>query len=512
MQRKNDWNKPEWIAVISTFFMGLAVHMFGLVNLLHNYDDVTIQPGGYGTGLSSGRWFLTIVGDFFNKHFGGYNLPWVNGVLFVALVAVTVGFVVSVFSIKNWKYAALIGAIFISFPTATSTLLFRYTAVYDAVALLFAVFAVWILEHCKYGFGISAVCIALSLGIYQAYIPLTISIFVLLLIKQVLQENVEFWYVVKRGCYYCLAIIAGLFLYNLLLRICLHIYDTSLSGYQGINTMGKLNLSELPLLLKETYRTFLDFPISGYATLVQMEVLKHAYLALDGVMLLTILVAAILNKKKLSQIVLLVLLCAVFPIAVNFIMVMCPESWIYALMVYSFAIVPCLPLVIIETLPQIEGFWGKVKRALVSVALIVVALIVACNAYMANVNYTSLHYANRQTENYMNALVTQIRMTEEFDTEKRWAVLGDINDPLSENSWKYVKTYGGNSNGVELQRAYSWKSWINLYFGYMPAWASEDEITQLNSNPDVINMKTWPNEGSIKVIDDYVVIKFQNIQ
>ena len=97
MQRKNDWNKPEWIAVISTFFMGLAVHMFGLVNLLHNYDDVTIQPGGYGTGLSSGRWFLTIVGDFFNKHFGGYNLPWVNGVLFVALVAVTVGFVVSVF-------------------------------------------------------------------------------------------------------------------------------------------------------------------------------------------------------------------------------------------------------------------------------------------------------------------------------------------------------------------------------------------------------------------------------
>ena len=52
--------KPWFSAFVSGTATGIATHLFGLVNVLHNFDDIAVQPAGYGTGLRSGRWLLTI--------------------------------------------------------------------------------------------------------------------------------------------------------------------------------------------------------------------------------------------------------------------------------------------------------------------------------------------------------------------------------------------------------------------------------------------------------------------
>ena len=121
---------------------------------------------------------------------------------------------------------------------------FRYTAVYYGIAILLSVLAAWILERTKYGVLLSALFTALSLGIYQAYVPLTIGIFVLILIRQTLQESVPVKDVVKNGIRQCVALILGLALYFICLKITLWIYKTSLSDYQGVGEMGQLSLTD----------------------------------------------------------------------------------------------------------------------------------------------------------------------------------------------------------------------------------------------------------------------------
>lgn len=165
---------PVWFTVLIAFVSGIAIHLFGLINVLHNYDDICVVPAGYGTGLTSGRWFLTVLGDFIGYIWGNYNLPYANGVVFILLIAVSAGMLTSVFHIKRRISGALIGLIFVSFPSVTSVLFFKYTAVYYGFAILLSVLAVWTLERFKYGFFISVFCIAFSLGIYQAYFPITI--------------------------------------------------------------------------------------------------------------------------------------------------------------------------------------------------------------------------------------------------------------------------------------------------------------------------------------------------
>jgi len=512
LQKRIDWKRPEIITIIISFVVGIAVHMFGLVNVLHNYDDIAVQPIGHGTSLASGRWSLFLFGNSIRRLIGEYNLPWLNGVLFIFLVAVTAGFLVSVLDIKKQKAAVIVGIIFVTFPSATTTLLFKYTAVYDAFALLLSVLAVWFLRKYKLGFIPAAFCIAFSLGIYQAYVPVTISICVLLLIKQVLQEDVKIGQLIWRGVCDCATLLLGLILYFLFLKAFLWVFHTSLNDYQGISEMGNIPLAQIPSLIAKAFIDFCLLPVNEYAGLAQTGLTKIAYVFLGVFTILILLFIAIVKKKNLSQIVLLLLLCITFPIAVNFIAVMCPNSWVYTLMVYSFALVPCVPLVLIEILPKTEGLLKKLQRTLAGVAVCFVLILVTCNAYMANVNYTSLYYANRQTENYLNSMVTQVRLTEGFTPDKKWAPLGSINDPLLQGTWNNTELYGGNRHSNDLLTAYSWRSWINLYHGYALPWANHEETMALADNETVKDMPTWPSEGSIQVIGEYVVIKFEETQ
>ena len=41
------------IPLFAGFFTALFAHLFVLVNILHNYDNVAILPSGYGTGIAS---------------------------------------------------------------------------------------------------------------------------------------------------------------------------------------------------------------------------------------------------------------------------------------------------------------------------------------------------------------------------------------------------------------------------------------------------------------------------
>lgn len=327
--------KPPHLAAAAAFGSGLLVHLFGLVNVLHNYDDIAQQPRGYGTGVTSGRWLLSIMGDFCDAIGGNFNLPTVNGLLFLLLIAVSAGLLVSVFRIRNRASAALMGVLFAVFPSAFSTLAFRYTAVYYGVAILLSVAAVWLFQRCSWGFFLSALCIACSLGIYQAYVPITIGMFVLMLLQESLSDDADFRKLLRRSLACCGVLLLGLLLYYVFLKLTLCLYGTQLSDYQGVSSMGKLSLSGIPGLIYEAFYSACMLPVKDYCGLAAMKLIKAAYLLIglfSGVLLVFLLIKRV---RKPSIRLFSLLLCAVFPVAVNFVVIMCPDSWIYTLMVYS---------------------------------------------------------------------------------------------------------------------------------------------------------------------------------
>ena len=511
MRSKTEYhNSIAETAAIAAFLFGMFTHLFGLVNILHNNDDIWQQPMGYGAGITSGRWFLTMIGDASMRWGLRYDLSVINGALFILLIAISAGLVVSVFQIKNRTSAVLIGMIFAAFPSVTSVLFFKYTTVYYGISIILSVMAAWVVEKRKFGLILSGLFTAFSMGIYQAYVPLTITIFVLLLIQQALGGQGDVKRIVCRGFYFCGALILGVALYFVFLKASLIVYGEALSDYQGVDNMGKLSLGALPGLLKRTLGDFCKLPLYDYCALANIPLLRYLYILLAGSVALLIGYILLVHVKKISLAIITVMLCAVLPFAVNFVVIMCPDTLIYTLMVYPFVMLPCMPLILVECLPQ-EKYSLKGKYIFTkSVSLFVTAMIF-CYAYYANVNYTAMYFGNRQVENYWSSIVTQVRMTEGFDAEKEWAIMGNIDDPLLYSAWEDGVTYGGNRFTEDLLNQYSRLAWVNNYMGIKIPTASEERVAGLASMNEVREMPCWPTQGSIKIVEDTVVIKFQEL-
>lgn len=496
---REKWKTPQMSAALSALVLGTVVHLFGLLMPMHNCDDVAQMPGGYGTGISSGRWLLSVLGDLMERLDFHYNLPLLNGLLFLGLIGVAAWLMVEVFAIQSRLQAGLIGTMMVVFPSVFSTMIFHYTVVYYGLSIILAVLAGWFLERKRHGWLWAIVCVACSLGIYQGYVPLTITIMLLRFLQKTLKSDSDWKSLLIWGLRCCGVLLAGVGLYFLLLKGMLLVYNTQLSTYKGTDQMGKIDPNALPALIKMAYYTFLRMPQRDFWSLASSPVLGWGY-CLTWLLTAVLVVRHLWCGHRKWQIWLLAgLACLLLPLAVNFILIMCPEGDIYTLMVYSWLLVPCVPVILLldET-----AVWLR------KTAVVLLAVFCFTYGYHTNVNYTALYYLNRQVENQVASIITQVRMTEGFDTEKKWVFLGTMDDPLLRSPWRFALSYGGVEDAYYLLRRPTWTYWIWDYYGYMPPMAGEEESNALAALDEVQEMPCWPNQGSIRVIDDAIVVKF----
>lgn len=515
MSIKYNLKEPCWIAGISAMAAGMAAHAFALVNILHNYDNILQQPKGYGAGITSGRWFLTVLGDFCENILDlGYNLTWVNGLVFLVLIAASATFLTEIFQIRSRFGAGLLGCLMATFPTVCASMVFRYTVPYYGLSLLLSVVAAWVVDRKRWGVLLSALCIAFSMGLYQAYVPFTIGIFLLVLMRQSLQQDKTLGALILQGVRYCACLILGVVLYFLLLKVTMALYSTNgevvLDTYQGIDSMGKISLSTLPYLIKKAWFSAALFTVQNYCDITGTVVLKVLWSGLLVVILMTAALLILENRKKIWNCAFFCLMGLLLPLGVNFIVIMAPEGIVYTIMVYSFVLIGCAPLMLMEYLPE-----GKMRKLILRGVGVLAALIVFYNGYYANLNYTRLYYANRQVENYFAGMAAQMRMTEGYTPDIELVILGDqLQDPNLWEIWNTEPTYGGfhgsNAKGL-INAAYSVDQWINNYLGLGSPRADASAIQEMTKHPEAQQMPCWPSQGSMKVVDGYLVLKLQEV-
>lgn len=497
---------PYFTAAFFSFVAGLFIHLFGLVNILHNHDSIYRIPTGYGTGVRSGRWFLTILGELVEQIFGGYNLAWLNGIIFIALIAISVGFIVRIFEISSYKSAVLIGICMVAFPSVASTLFYRFTTIYYGISIFLSIFAVYAVKRFKYGYMLSILCIALSMGIYQAYVCFAIALFVLLLIKLSLQDDTSIKKIAITGLFYCVILILGVLLYFLLMKCSLIVYNTTLVDYKGINNMGIFSIQRITGLIKYAIKSVVYLPLQDYEDIAQTKLIGFSYAVIGLISLAELIIVFVTKKVKPLHILSCFVFCALLPLAANFVVVMCGIDDVYTLMVFPLVTLLFLPLILESIIPATNGKHTRITKYLGRATVAVLGIIICLYAYQANANYTIQYYNNEQIKNYYNRMITQVQMTEGYDTEKKWVFIGEINDPLLTKSWSKVNHYGGNM-ALKTLLNFRRTSWIENYLGISVPIAKESDINILIETPEVLEMPCWPNEGSIKIIDNFVIIK-----
>ncbi|MBQ7826011.1 MAG: glucosyltransferase domain-containing protein, partial [Clostridia bacterium] len=210
------------------------------------------------------------------------------------------------------------------------------------IAFFFSIAGVYVSVRFRHGWLISPLLYLIALALYQSYLQTAVVMILILLLLRLLNgEPVkDIWLFGVRSC---LALLAGLLLYALGLRLVLAALGLAASdNYNGVTRVGSMALSKIPQLLMTTFRYPLQFFMRNTDSAFVSPIFTCALLVLA----LPVLVCFAWRLSPGGKLTLLFLL-VMLPLGSNFVAFI-SQGIVHPLMVYSFFFlyVLCIALII----------------------------------------------------------------------------------------------------------------------------------------------------------------------
>lgn len=242
-----------------------------------------------------GRWFADVLRDL--GIVSSYRVPAWAGIFVILALAATCMIVLSIIKIRSKAGIYLTIAVLVTFPTLAYSNGYLYDSALYTLSLLFAAMAVWITNKWKYGCFGGAVCLMLSLALYQAWLAFAVTLVIVYILIRMKEEDIAkeniIAMIIKNAGMGAL----GTVLYLLSVKIYNVIFHVTLSSYKGLDAMGNIQLSELPGRISNCYQAFFDFVRGNYYAMPKMIIWLN-YLVLAIIFLLSSYYFIVEIKRK----------------------------------------------------------------------------------------------------------------------------------------------------------------------------------------------------------------------
>ena len=497
-----DVYRENRLPLLSALIAGLLAHMYVLTNNLPNYDGIRYLFGK-GETVGSGRWGLVLVQALIPN----FTMPWLHGVVSLLMLAVAACLIVRMFAFKSKLAQILLPALILVFPSQIGNFSFMFVASSYALAFLLVVFAVWSARNLRgwrawLGF---VPPLTFALSIYQGYVSIAAGLLLLLLVKDILDAGAEdrSAEIFLRGLRYLLLLAVGAVLYRVSINLALRIEGIDANEY----TNEALYMG--PGLLKgiaTAYSMFVFNLTSRYNMLIVSK-FSRALHFLAFLLCGAGLVYSQIRAKKPRQTLLLLLCLLLLPLALCCLYLIIDWGRIHTLVLYGFVCLYVLVLLGLEQLPL------RFRNAGKDLGCLALALVVLVNVVYANRSYLQLELHYESAYSLATTLVTQIRSLPGYREDMRVAVYDSASDFLEEIPELFVNDpdiYGVDGqilvhsqfNGSTEPLFFRW------YLGANMPFAEREEAKALAADERTQDMPLYPNEGSIRIIDDVVYVKF----
>ena len=493
---------PQWkVCFIWAIVMGLCAHLYKITNWLPNWDSLVFR---YDTQnmLSMGRWFLSVVCGLSSF----YDLPFVAGFMAIIFHGLGAVCICKMFDVKKNITAALIGSTVATFPVVTSVMMYNYVADGYALAFLFSCIAAILITKDKPCYIGSLVLIALSAGIYQAYITVTIMLLLLNIIFDVIYKNTDLKELLFKCLRFLLTGVLGMALYYLIMSILLKITGTALLEYQGLNSSASLNSLDVAGALYTIKESFVSYFFDFSTGKNVFCIVNLMLLVLTVVLYMT---DVIKNKLSIGKILLLIVCVILLPVGASVLSFINSGIDYHNLMKMGFLVFYLFFILQYEK-SELKNTNLNVFKSWVIFSLM--ALLIFNQTIIANVSYHKLNMSYEKSYGTLIRIADRIEQTEGAEKCDSILVLGYL--PESEAySVKLPPEITGTTDGYilraddEIVGQSVLCSALNDYCGKKYKFISGEEKSNILKKFDVSNLNNWPAKNSISVIDNVIVIK-----
>ena len=481
------WNENR-APFLSALLVGLAAHGYAFGNKLLNHDEIE-SLFGKGATVTSGRWGLELVKILFPD----WSMPWIYGLLSLLLIALSCCFMMKMLDIRSTALRIFLPALIVSFPSLTGTFCFMFTAPAYAWSFFLTTLAVFLLQREKWQAALLAVpLLILALGIYQAYISLAASLCIVLMIQDTLKGEKPVDRIIRFGVKALALLLLSVALYYAVTRLVLLVTGAAFNDYVTENVNGAVSI---PRRVRMAYDAF--FYIFSFRNfyIISSEFSRILHIILGVLLLASLGYLALRGKKPLHALLLGVLLC-LLPLSICCMFLIMSQESIHTLVMYSFVTVYLLMGLAAERI----GF--RPLNLLLSAAL---AVIVLGNVYFANMCYLKMELQYENARSFYTTLLTRVQSSEGFDESCSLAIIGRQENLL--HSFPELDTELFMGVNRELVNIYSRENLIRFYLGQDISFADEESIGRLEDDPRVAEMAEYPYDGSVRKIDNMIVVK-----
>lgn len=493
------WFSGNKIPFFATVLIGILAHGFVMANKLLNHDELA-SLFSKGATVSSGRWGLALTSYLIPD----YSMPWINGVLSILLIAVAVCLLVELFCIRSKALQVLLGGLVITFPSLTGIFSYMFTAPSYALAFLLAVTAVCLASRGnRWGNRIGAIaCLVLSLGIYQAYIAVAASMFVLYMIWLLYTRRAEAKETIARGVGYVLVLLAGLVVYWMVNQLALMITGTQTNSY-AVNARSD---ESILFRLVYAYYAFAKSLITGAGGMMPTVWNRCLHILSLVVILAELFFQRKADKFSFNNLLLAALVC-LLPLAINSIYLLVSRDAVHTLMMYGQVAVYVFAAFVLDNAAPAEK-QRKLRGVMALIVVICMVLLIISCVYFANSAYLNLHLQYENTYAMCNNILTQMQMTPGYTAQTPLLLAGFYPEAAYTEHFTQHFIVAG-LRGISIN-SWSREFFFPYYCGVEIPMATEEQAAAVQSTAAYAQMPCYPNAGSVQMIDGIMVVKLSN--
>ncbi len=504
------------------FFSGAGLYFSTLIGNTPNPD--TIWSGLFFKKdslweVSLGR---VLIGTWQNIFSGTANAPFVTIITLLFLSAAAI-LIIHIFEIRGRMRQILTGLMSMMIVPSTGCLLtYYYCSIYYSGAYFFMVLAFYIMVKSTFNivlrYLLSIILIAVSLGTYQAYLPVWLTLSVLWLIYMLMNESD-----VKNIALGCvnmvIAAVLGVIAYLTETEAVRRILGAHLTSERGFDQMGRIDFPSLPGLIIKAYRYFILYFfgtsfVNNTAPIGRL--IANAFIF--GAIVLSLILWVICGKQKVIRKTGVLVLIALLPLAIMSIVILAPKVTVRGstgpIMLVCMGYIFILLAIILdscssekELVKKIIKFFDRAAIAFTCLSMFMtVLLMVDCQTYM-----------------YINLLKTT-SVAREIDAElirdhgclkdQKVMIIGQMekgNYPETQEifansvSWTTAsyrmiwEDYGSVQNG--------WNMIFYNYLGSRYQMCYDEDLEKVKESEEYGSMTNFPEEGSVKKIGDVIVVR-----
>lgn len=504
------------LILISSFAWSIVAHGMAFFNKYSYHDDADWVNGfNYSDTYGLGRWGRAVTGKLALLLFGGKHAstPCFLGLFTILCIALMLYIVCLRLRIDNRLMIVALSAVMVCTPAVTAGFGFMFTTPYFFLGSFLGVLGAYIYYSDKNvkTFLVCTVLMAFSTALYQANIPIDLIVLLLFMLDDVNSSDMtwkDYLMLGLKNVLICIVFIVEYFVSN---KIALKIVGMEMSDYKGVGSYGFGGIMAYVMRVATAYKRFLkpaDF-VGRQGVSANMFpwslMYYHILLVAVSIVLIAIFVKGVGSFRKIAQI--LILAC-ISPLFAYFTYFMVDENEIHGLMTYGEVFMFIIPAYFIARLDENgeTAGTGRLRAFLSKTAVVLIIVIGIVAARYDNVCYLKAEVLQTEVISYCNRLIARIQSTPGYTKDTPVLYVNDrskndegfggerLFDPI------YTPTYQWNS----MVNDYAWKDTMELWCAFRPDPADPDAV----SADEIKAMPVYPDEGSIKMIDGVLVVKF----